>query len=522
MRYRDHCYPATAAVFCGALLLALTACDRPTEGTDRQAEPASFTDQLRPRYWIGDDRTTYSLDERMAHYKVPGVAVAVLSGGQVVYADGFGVLQAGGSDAVDADTVFSVGSVSKVATAMAVLRLAADGVLDLDRDVSDYLTSWSLPANDDAAGAPVTLRMVLSHTAGFNIHGFGDFAPGEPLPTAIQTLAGTAPAPNEPLRLLFRPGSGYKYSGGGYTLAQVILADVSGQTFEDMARDVVFAPLGMARSTFANPLPEDHGNIARAHDRDGQAVALPRGYEAMPEMAASGLWTSANDLGTMVAALVRSYRSADGFLPQALARDMMTKVAPSQHGLGPRLEGSGETFFFHHAGTNNSYRAWIEGHLATGDGLVVLTNGAQGGDLFVEVRNGVADAMGWRINAPIRLPESAVGAPALQSFTGTYTVDRAFPMAHRQQMVRWIFDADLSVFVEGGTLMLQVVGRDTRSPLIPTAPNRFVVSDFDMREGIAELEFHRNAFGVTTALTWHVANAQSHYTRKASPAGPQP
>ncbi len=347
----------------------------------------AVTKNLRPDglFGAGDAQT---LDARMARHGVPGVAIALIRNGKVAEARGYGVLQAGGGQPVTADTLFSVGSVSKVATAALALKFSTTGQLGVDEDIRQYLTSWQLPAG--APPEPVTLRQIFAHTAGFNIHGFADFEPGARLPSAIDTLNGTSPARHEPLRFLSYPGDRYRYSGGGYTVAQLVLSDVSQQSFPTLARQLLFEPLGMQRSSFTNPLPETATNVAKAHDRRGRPVALPRGYQAMPEMAASGLWTSANELGRFVGALIDSYREPDGYLPQQVARDMMMPVSPSEHGIGPRIDLSGPTPRFHHGGANDSYRAWIEGDLETGNGLVVLTNGTNGDDLFGEIRRAVS------------------------------------------------------------------------------------------------------------------------------------
>lgn len=480
--------------------------------------PADFTTQLRPRYWVGDEEIRYTLEERMAHYGVPGIAVAVIENGDLIYAAGFGELQAGGGEAVDADTVFSAGSVSKIATAALTLRLHEAGVVDMHAPVSAQLESWDLPDggafNEDA----VTLRGILSHTAGFNLHGFADFQPGAVLPSVYDTLNGQSPSLDGPLELTFEPGSRYRYSGGGYTLAQLLIADQTEQSFADAANAWLFEPLGMTRSSFANPLPEDHGNIAKAHGRNGEPVALPRGYEAMPEMAASGLWVSATDLGRLVQALIASYRAEGGYLDRSTALDMMSRVSRSEHGLGPRLEYSGEDYFFHHAGANNSYHAWIEGHLATGDGLVVLTNGANGNPLHQEIRNAVADAMGWRINAPNRLPELDLTPADLGAMTGVYTEDDTFPLEDRRQMLGWIYGSDWQVTQDETGLRVGRVGRQNTSRLIPVSPTRFVLEGVGMREGMLELEFERDVSGRVDALTLHLVNARARYVRLADTA----
>lgn len=282
-----------------------------------------------------------------------------------------------------------MGSVSKVVAATLAHQMHVDNRLSLDADVREYLKSWQLP--EGSRNALVSMRRLLSHTAGFNIHGFGDFEPGANLPTVYDTLNGQAPARHGPLRFIAEPGRRHQYSGGGYTLAQLVMTDVSGTSFPDLAKATLLLPLGMARSTYLNPLPETTINVAKAHNSRGAPVALPRGYEAMPEMAASGLWSSANDMAKLVVALIKSYQSDDGFLPQDLVRKMMQRVSPGEHGTGPRMEGKGESLRFVHNGANNSYRAWIEGQLTTGNGLVVLTNGTEGYELIREIRRG------WRL-----------------------------------------------------------------------------------------------------------------------------
>lgn len=341
------------------------------------------------------DTPRFRIEERLSLHGTPGLGVAIIDDGEIVWAGGYGRQQAGGDDAIGADTVFSVGSVSKMVNAALILRLAVEGAVDLDTDVNEYLTSWKVPDNRHTRKKKVTLRAILSHTAGFNVHGFPDFQPGAALPSAIDTLEGRRPAKNRPVRVTFVPGDHMDYSGGGITVSQVLVEDVTGMSYEAAARKYVFEPLGMTRSTFENPLPASHGDIARAHDQQGRPAAAPRGWEAMPEMAASGLWTSANDLALFVQALIKSAQGTDDFLPAALATDMMTRVPNSWHGLGPRLNGEGPTRVFHHGGANDSYRAWIEGHLTTGDGAVFLTNSRGGHFVVREARRSVGEAFDW-------------------------------------------------------------------------------------------------------------------------------
>ncbi len=378
------------------LLLLALASPVSSQTTDRKAI-VSGVDQAAADTLIGaipvDGGAT--LAERMAEYGIPGISVAVLRDGELAWARGFGVKLVGSGDEVDAETVFSVGSVSKVGAAATTLRLVDEGRLDLDVDVDDYLTSWQIPQNDFTDTSPVTLRRLLSHTAGTTVHGFADFQPHEALPTTVQILESSGPAKNPPVLVDTEPGTLWRYSGGGTTIEQLVIEDVTEMPFPEAARVHVFEPLGMSRSTYENPISASHGNIARAHDFRGQPAALPRGWEAMPETAASGLWTSPSDYARLLIAFRESWLGESEFLSQPLAQDLMTEVPPGNFGLGPILEGEGPTRNYSHGGANNSYKALFMVFLESGDGAVVFTNGTRGQLLIDEVMAALAATEGW-------------------------------------------------------------------------------------------------------------------------------
>ena len=176
----------------------------------------------------------------------------------------------------------------------------------------------------------------------------------------------------------------FRYSGGGTTVQQLILEDTLAMGFVNLADQQLFKPLKMERSTYENPLPANYGNIAKAHDRNGEPRALPRGYEAMPEKAASGLWTTPTDLSRVLTSLMRSYNGeSETFLSSSVTKKMMTRVEPGEFGLGPELRNE---FVFEHGGSNDSYKALFQGNLKTGNGFIVFTNGANGGRFIKQLR----------------------------------------------------------------------------------------------------------------------------------------
>ena len=468
-----------ASLFAGCVALAVSCCVSARAADDAAARIHIFESSLRPAVSIaGDPEPHWTLQERMAHWKVPAVGIAVVRDGKLAWARGYGVLQAGGKERANTETMFSVGSVSKVGAAAMTLRMVDAGLLDLDRDVNRYLTRWQIPANAFTDLRPVTLRGILSHSAGLTVHGFPDFQPGEALPTVIDTLEGRPPARHEPVRVVFTPGAQFRYSGGGITVEQLVVEEASGMDFPGAARHYVFDPLGMRRSTYENPLPDRYGNIAKAHDAEGRPTALPRGYEAMPEMAASGLWTTPSDYAKLVIALIESYRGGpDRFLRTSTARQMMTEVGRSPAGLGPFLSGIGPTRRFSHGGANDSYRAWMEGHLATGNGVVIFTNGANGEQLYPELRRAVAVAEGWGAALSDHVSISALEIPAgeLDEAVGVYEISApASTLEFRQR-------SDMPAYHVSrreGNLYLATNERAKGSRLLPQDASHFLVADY--------------------------------------------
>jgi CubicO group peptidase (beta-lactamase class C family) len=498
-----------SAILGGCLTLLAGAANAAPKGSMVEDPLAALDHGLRPSVIAPGTEPAWSLAERMRHYKVPGVAIAVLKNGEVVRAVGYGVREAGTNDQVDGDTLFSVGSISKVATAATTLRLVAQGRLDLDRDVDDYLTRWKLPVSGPAPRPQVSLRMLMSHTSGLGVHGFADYQPGETLPTLVQVLNGQAPAKGEAVRFKRAPGLVQDYSGGGVTVEQVAIEDATGTPLAELAQAQVFAPLGMRRTTFESPLSATRGNIAKAHDGKGALVAPPRGWESFGETGASGLWTSARDLGQFVGGLIKSYQGRADFLPQPLATAMMTEVSPSTFGLGPKLGGAGLGRHFFHLGANDSYRAFMEGYPETGDGFVILTNGAHGDALVAEIRNALADAINLGAHAPVRAV--APRTPPSPDYAGRYRIVTAVPMDLRRASADSFEYDSLEVRVTGKEAEVVLPGQDKPAPLLSLGPAQFVQAGLYTNV----FEFHRDARGKVRGVTVSIPEAGSvaYYAR---------
>src|SRR5205085_10557763 len=167
----------------------------------------------------------------------------------------FGITEAGGTTPVTTRTLFQAGSVSKPVAALGALHLVEERKLSLDEDVNRKLKSWKLPENEFTKEQKVTLRRIMSHSAGTTLHGFPGYTVGDPVPTLVQVLDGEKPANTQPVRVDIVPGSKWRYSGGGVLIEQQLMIDVSGKSFPQLMRENVFDKLGMKDSTFEQPLP---------------------------------------------------------------------------------------------------------------------------------------------------------------------------------------------------------------------------------------------------------------------------
>jgi CubicO group peptidase (beta-lactamase class C family) len=185
-------------------------------------DPARLEQLLRPAVKLADrPDIAFDLADRMKRYRVPGVSIAVIDGWRIVMAKGYGVTEFGGTTTVDTATLFQAGSISKPVFASGVMRLVQEGKLALDQDVNQRLTSWRVPDSRFTEHEKVTLRRLLSHTAGLTVWGFPGYAHDQPVPTVPQVLDGEKPANTAAVRNDTTPGARWLYSGGGVGLARI-------------------------------------------------------------------------------------------------------------------------------------------------------------------------------------------------------------------------------------------------------------------------------------------------------------
>jgi CubicO group peptidase (beta-lactamase class C family) len=333
------------------------------------------------------------LAEAMRKLHIPSVDVGLIESGRLAWSHVFGT-------APD-NAIYQAASLSKLVTAVAALRLVDRGVLDLDRDVNDYLTGWRVPENDFTRDHPVTLRQLLSMTAGVGVPGYPGYEPGQKLPTLQQIVDGAPPANSPPVRVEAIPGSRYAYSGGGFEIVQALIEATTKVKFQDALQDLLLRPAGMANSYFLQPLPgELVRRAATGHDANGNE--LPGGWRVVPELAAGGLWTSAMDLAHLSLELERAYRGESGaLLTRATAQAMMTQQNGGPYGLGAAVAGNGKNRVLMKRGQNIGYQSYMLLFPETGQGIVVLTGSDNGTTLATALIRRAAAAYQWPLLGPL-------------------------------------------------------------------------------------------------------------------------
>jgi CubicO group peptidase (beta-lactamase class C family) len=365
------------------------------------------------------------LAERMAYHETPGVSVAVINDGEIEWARGFGVTEAGKPEPVTTETLFQAGSISKPVAAMAALRLVQEGRIDLDEDVNTYLTSWKVPPN--GLWQPrVTLRQLLSHTAGLTLHGFPGYLPSRPVPTLPQILDGQEPANTGPVRVNTLPGTQFRYSGGGTTIMQLMLMDVLGQPFPEIMRAMVLDPLGMEHSTYEQPLPPARARFAATgHPSDSRPVDGK--WHVYPEMAAAGLWTTASDLARFALEIQQSLAGkSNKVLSTEMVSQMLTPQVEDHMGLGPFLEGKDGSARFGHGGADEGFLANLTAYRHRGQGSVVMVNSNRGWPVISEILRAIAQEYGWPDFIPTEPAPAEVAPHVAAAYAGEYELKPNF------------------------------------------------------------------------------------------------
>jgi CubicO group peptidase (beta-lactamase class C family)/predicted transcriptional regulator YdeE len=342
---------------------------------------------------LGEAPFKLSLAELMKTYNVPAVSIAVIENFKIVDAKAYGVVSPGSTTPVTTRTLFQAGSISKPVAATGALYLVQQGKLSLDQDVNLRLKSWKVPENEFTKDQKVTLRRIMSHTAGLTVHGFPGYDVDAPVPTLVEVFNGEKPANTEPIRVDTVPGTKWRYSGGGVTIEQQLMMDVTGKQFPALMRELVLDKIGMNDSSYEQPLPAGRASMtAGGTYNDGKPVHGK--WHIYPEMAAAGLWTTPTDLAKFAIEIALSKQGkANHVLSQKMTEEMLTPVM-NEVGLGFFLEKDNPGQFGHN-GADEGFQALLSMNADTGNGVALMADSDNGIVVAEQVLRRVAEEYAW-------------------------------------------------------------------------------------------------------------------------------
>jgi CubicO group peptidase (beta-lactamase class C family) len=474
------------------VLVVATSLSAQESSSDSAARIARIEHSLLPLITIaGESPAPMTVEQRMLQYNVPGMSVAFIDHGKIAWTRVYGVSDTATRTAVTTDTMFQAASISKPVSALAAMRLVQQGVLHLDTDVNQQLSSWKVPENQFTATQKVTVRRILSHTAGLTVSGFTGYPQGQALPSVFQMLNGESPANNAPIRVDTVPGTIQRYSGGGYIVLRLLITDVTDQPFPELMDQLVLRPLEMEHSTFAQPLPDRWKKFAaQAYDIDGNL--FNGGYRNYPEMAPDGLWTTPSDLARLAIEVQKENAGTSHVLLDQQNMQQMLTPQFGGWGLGFELGALDGKLTFDHGGAVEGFKDRLEAFVAQGgQGIVIMTNSDGGGHLRDEYLRAVAKEYGWISNAkPITHTLVPVDARLIAPDAGVYRSPEF---------------GDVSLSFHNGKLYIHCKQLDLGDEgMYPESPTQFFVLSSDL-----VFRFARGSSGDVLFIQTHTGSVRS-------------
>lgn len=433
-----------------------------------------FEKGLREEYFLKGDKLN-TIAEAMKEASIPGISIAVINDFEIVLAKGYGVGDIELGSEVNKNTIFQAASISKPLTALAVMKLVQDGKLDLDENINAYLKTWKLPECKLTEVNKVTLRNLLSHTAGVTVHGFPGYSADGEIPTLVQVLNGEMPANTGKIYIDVEPNTQFRYSGGGYTIVQQVLIDQLQKPFEEIMHEVVLEPLGMSNSFYSNcPLNEQKAvNTTAGHRSDGSQVPYKR--HIYPEMAAAGLWTTSEDLAKFAIEVQKCLKEESNKLLNRKFMEMaITPVLSGEYNLGLCNEKIGKEMLLGHDGGNEGYNCSMLFHKERGYGVVFMSNSDNGYKMKRPIIRSAAAAYGFYNILNPDYEKAEISLEVMRAFEGTYKIqaDKTLKIFENngKMYYKTIFDEPIQLEYVGNNTLIDI-NRNTKFEIVKASSN---------------------------------------------------
>ena len=469
------------------LALLLLVCAVPASGARAQASRLDSLDAY--------------VRTQMARRHIRGLALAIIQDGRIEAARAYGVVDDSTRAPVTTATLFQAGSISKPVSALAALHLVEAGRLSFDGDVNAQLKGWKVPENRFTTTEKVTLRRLLSHSAGVTVHGFPGYDTAGPVPSLVQVLDGAHPANTSPIRVDTVPGAMWRYSGGGFTIMQKLVIDVTRTPFPRFMQQTVLGPIGMTSSSYEQP-PTAARAALNASGYYADRTPVRGRWHVYPEMAAAGLWTTPTDLARFAIEIQETLAGhGHGVISPATARQYLTvQKAPS--GLGIFVDSSGGALRFSHDGRDEGFDALLVAFARSGQGAAIMINANDNSRFMGRLAEHIARGWSWPMKAQAGPPAATggmpVAAPLLAQYAGYYE-------AEENQMIALGPDAQ-------GDGLERLVDGVPDETFLAIDSTRFGSSERPVRFGVA-----RDGSGEVGALVWTSADGRERRMPRIAP-----
>ena len=447
-------------------------------------------------YIEGD--ATSSIEERMKHYGIPGVSIAVIHDSKVVWTKGYGIVDKESKVPVTKQTLFQASALSIPVTAYGALRTVEQHKLDLDVNVNKYLKSWKVPENEFTKEKKVTIKNLLNHSAGIYPRGTGSYSINEKIPTLVEILNGVSPAKNEPITVNKEPGKSVRFAYASYVPVQQMMIDIKEKTFPVIMDELVLQPLEMNHSTFNQTLnAKQLTKAATGYLQDGTMVEGRK--KIYPSMASYGLWTTAQDYAKFIANIQQTLKGENA---KGLSKEL-TELMGTPYGvhnsswsftcrLGFQLFNKTNDIYLRHHGWNTGFYAEVMAHRDKGYGVVVMTNSTFP-EFNAEVIRAVALAYNWDNYLPVHKKISIKPALA-NSIIGRY---------QNTNRVVTVFQKDNQLFAKNILYTdAQELVRVSDSLYVTRNSSRLIQFKPNVKDGTIDLLYiNRNDNTASTTLT---------------------
>ncbi|WP_299436519.1 serine hydrolase domain-containing protein [uncultured Aquimarina sp.] len=450
---------------------------------------------LTTRVYIEGD-STWSIEQRMKHYGIPGVSIAVIHDGKIAWTKGYGVVDKESKVPVTEQTLFQAAATTMPVTAYGALRLAEENNLALDENINSYLKSWKVPENKFTKEKKVTIRNLLNHSAGIHPRGTGSYNINAKIPTLVEILNGTPPASNEPITVNKEPGESVRFAYASYVSIQQMMLDVEGKTFPEIMDELVLQPLEMNNSTFSQSLTAAQlEKVATGYLQDGSVVKGRR--HIYPVMASNGLWTTAEDYAKFITHIQQSKELTELMgTPYGVRNSGWSATL----GLGFQLFNKNGEIYLRHHGWNRGFYAEIMAHRDKGYGVVVFTNSTFP-EFNAEVMRSIALAYDWSnfvsVHQKMEIEESLV-----EEIAGRYQSDEVIVEIYQkgnQLFYKNILD-------EQGVELIKV----SDSLFARRNSSRFIQLKSDAKNGTINLQYLNRNDGALVSTIVKVPNYKKH------------